>query len=133
MAALDNQLTRLAVLSPAELGEEWRRLRREEPPRLSPDLLRHALCYTLQEKAVGKLPSRIARHLKNDALTSARAARLSPGTQLVRSWNGCTIDVLVVEDGFRFEGKTYRSLSAIAREVTGTAWSGPRFFGLTRG
>ncbi len=56
---------------------------------------------------------------------------LSPGVQLVREWNGRTWHVEVLEDGFTCKGKTYRSLSAIARMITGTRWSGPRFFGLT--
>ncbi len=59
------------------------------------------------------------------------APTIKPGTRLLRSWNGRTIAVTAIEDGFLFEERRYRSLSAIAREVTGTGWSGPRFFGLT--
>jgi hypothetical protein len=59
--------------------------------------------------------------------------QLKPGTRLVRSWHGRTISVLVSEAGYVFEDRTYRSLSRIAREVTGAAWSGPRFFGLLAG
>ena len=63
-------------------------------------------------------------------LTKYRAAKLKPGAKLVREWRGETHDVLVVEDGFLWRGKSRRSLSSIAREITGTRWSGPRFFGL---
>jgi hypothetical protein len=59
--------------------------------------------------------------------------QLKPGTRLVRSWHGRTISVLVSEAGYVFEDRTYRSLSRIAREVTGAFWSGPRFFGLLAG
>jgi hypothetical protein len=55
---------------------------------------------------------------------------LKPGTRLVRSWNGRTIEVLVTLDGYLHEDRTFRSLSHVAREVTGTPWSGPRFFGI---
>jgi hypothetical protein len=58
------------------------------------------------------------------------APEITPGTRLVREWNGRTIDVIATKGGMLWEGRTYRSLSAIAREVTGTAWSGPRFFGI---
>ena len=61
---------------------------------------------------------------------STAAITAKPGTRVVRSWNGRTLTVQIEKEGFIFEDRTYRSLSAIAREVTGTAWSGPRFFGL---
>ena len=55
---------------------------------------------------------------------------LKPGARLVRAWGGEIHEILVVEDGFLWRGKTWSSLSAIAREMTGTRWSGPRFFGI---
>jgi len=62
---------------------------------------------------------------------ASRATRtLKPGARLIREWNGSSHIVEVVEDGFLWNGKRYRSLSAIARAITGTRWSGPRFFGL---
>lgn len=120
-------------MSSADLSVEWRRLHKQEPPRLHTDLMRHALAYTVQERVFGKLPTRIARALTASPDAAAPPARLTPGTQLIRTWNGRTIDVLVTDDGFRFEGRAYGSLSAIAREVTGAHWSGPRFFGLNHG
>ena len=129
---LQDQLDRLATMSPADLADEWRRLNRSDPPKLSLDLMRHALGHKLQERALGKLPSRLERQLA--AGSNAKAARgptLNPGTQLVRSWNGRTVNVTATIEGFEWEQRTFRSLSAIAREVTGVAWSGPRFFGLT--
>ena len=60
------------------------------------------------------------------------APALSPGNQLVREWNGRIYRVLVLDDGFELDGRRYRSLSAVARHITGAAWSGPRFFGLKK-
>ena len=65
-----------------------------------------------------------------NSVTVVASASLKPGTRLVREWNGRTHVVDVSEDGFVFDGKTYRSLSAIAKRITGAHWSGPRFFGL---
>ena len=130
MARLQEQLDRQAGMTPAELREEWRRVYRADPPRLSPDLLRHGIAYRLQEKALGGLPGVVSRQLKRTATGTVPSGRLKPGTQLVRTWNGRTVSVRVTEGGYEFGDQTFRSLSAIAREVTGVAWSGPRFFGL---
>ncbi len=67
---------------------------------------------------------------KNKDLSGGPAIRVKPGLRLVREWRGETHTVLVLEDGFEWNGKRRRSLSAIAREITGTQWSGPSFFGL---
>ena len=92
----------------------------------------------MQEVALGGLRPepqrqlrRIAQQFKKtgDATMPARAA-LKPGTRLMREWQGRTYDVLVLDGGFSWQGTRYRSLSAIARKITGTAWSGPLFFGL---
>ncbi|WP_347302103.1 DUF2924 domain-containing protein [Croceibacterium sp. TMG7-5b_MA50] len=129
---LEAQLAGLAILLPADLRTEWERLHGAPAPRLSPELMRMGLAYALQVKASGKLPARYARQLDRVGKGKAAAAPiLTPGTQLVRSWNGRTISVAVVPGGYEWEGTVYRSLTAIARIVTGAAWSGPRFFGLT--
>jgi hypothetical protein len=74
---------------------------------------------------------RIAREFKETgAATICTRPALKPGTRLVREWRGRTHEVLVLDDGFAWQGRHYRSLSAIARKITGTAWSGPLFFGL---
>ena len=130
MARLQAQLDRLAAMTPADLREEWRRVYRADPPRLSPDLFRHGIAYRLQEKAFGGLPGAVSRQLKRVATCALPSGQLRPGTQLVRSWNGRMVSVRVTEGGYEFGDQTFRSLSAIAREVTGVAWSGPRFFGL---
>ncbi len=63
--------------------------------------------------------------------SGAPAGSVSPGTHLVREWNGRTYQVEVIDNSYRFDGKTYPSLTAITKRITGTHWSGPRFFGLT--
>ena len=92
----------------------------------------------MQELALGGLRPeprrqllRIAKDFKeNRAATIRTRPELKPGTRLMREWQGRTYDVLVLDDGFCWQNTRYRSLSAIARKITGTAWSGPLFFGL---
>lgn len=129
MPSLDEQLQDLENMSGPELRSRWQRLLKAEPPRLSPELMRLAIAYRLQERKLGGVPPGLARELRSSA-SSKPQTKLKPGTRLVRSWNGRTIDVLVTPDGYGHDRRTYRSLSHIAREVTGTSWSGPRFFGL---
>jgi hypothetical protein len=138
MARVDEQLAALATMSLTQLQAEWDRLGGGLAPVLTARLLRMAIGYRLQEKARGGLPAAIARELGRAVTTDepppvARVASttIRPGTRLVRSWQGRTIDVLATEDGFLFEDQRYTSLTSIARAVTGTRWSGPRFFGRT--
>ncbi len=92
------------------------------------------IAWKLQEKAHGTLSrstrQTLERIARRDAEPRQKAMRIKPGTRLVRGWHGVTHAVLVTEDGFLFEDRTYRSLTAIAHEITGTRWSGPVFFGL---
>ena len=132
-------LSRLPKLDIGELRQQWRGLYQMEASRhLSRELLVRAVAYRMQEVALGGLRPepqrqlrRIAQQFKKtgDASMPARA-ELKPGTRLMREWQGRTYDVLVLDDGFSWQGTRYRSLSAIARKITGTAWSGPLFFGL---
>jgi hypothetical protein len=132
-------LTRLPTASRAELNAEWLRLYRTEPPaRVGRDLLIAALAYRLQEQALGGLRPELQRRLRGIAEQVSRggepvlsaAPRLKPGTRLLREWQGRTHEVLVSDDGFVWQQARYRSLSHIARAITGTSWSGPVFFGL---
>jgi hypothetical protein len=133
---------RLAVLPTLSLGDlrlEWRRLFRADPPRLSRDIMVRAIAYRLQEVAHGgpsKATQRRLATLTAEFETDGRIAplagpKIKPGSRLVREWHGRTHTVCVTDDGFEFQGKTYRSLTKIARDITGAQWSGPRFFGLT--
>ena len=127
MARIDDELEALLALPDAVLRDEWSRVYKAPAPRLSPDLLRRGIAYRLQERAYGKLCLKVSRVI---ASGGRAAPEVTAGTRLVREWNGRTIDVIATESGMIWEGRTYRSLSAIAREVTGTPWSGPRFFGI---
>jgi len=140
--ALHAQLAALAVMDAPALRTEWRRLYRVHPPKLlRRDLLQLGVAWKLQERVLGGLSAATKRQLaelartmaaKSD-LSRARKVSLKPGARLIREWNGETHEVLVVEDGFQWRGTTWRSLSVIAREMTGTQWSDPRFFGLRAG
>ena len=133
-------LGRLASLGRSELREEWRRLYRSPPPSLSRDLLLRALAYRVQEMAEGGLPRAALRTLSSGSKLadvddrSSRAPHLDlrPGARLVREWHGRTHTVAVTPGGFEHSGRSYRSLSEVARAITGARWSGPRFFAPTR-
>jgi hypothetical protein len=140
MTRLDKNLTALATMSPAQLRERWSEIAGGMAPAVPTPLVRRLLAQRLQEKRHGGLPLLVARELERAIAptcdTSSAAGQkkieLTPGTRLIREWNGRTISVEVREDGFVWDERTYRSLSEIAREVTGAHWSGPRFFGLNR-
>ena len=98
-----------------------------------------ALGYNLQERAHGRVSPALRRRLQGLAEEFEKGGAsfgpgimLKTGTTLVRQWRGHTHTVLVREDGFEYEGQRYRSLTVIAKRITGTHWSGPRFFGLTK-
>lgn len=135
---IDAELKSLTSMSPVQLRQSLLDLSGINLPHASPSLLRHLIAHQLQEKALGKLPVYIERELdklggSNDATrpTLQRRGPILPGTRFVREWNGTTIAVTATEAGFEWDSETYRSLSEIARKVTGAHWSGPRFFGLT--
>jgi hypothetical protein len=129
-------LSRLLILDIGELRQQWRGLyKTEAPPNLSHDLLVRAVAYRMQELAGGGPRPEPRRQLLRIAQQTGEGTirarpNLRPGTRLIREWQGRTYDVLVLDDGFSWQGIRYRSLSAIARKITGTAWSGPLFFGL---
>jgi Protein of unknown function (DUF2924) len=133
------RLTSLKSCSIAELKQQWRALYNSEPPhRVSRELLIRAVAYRIQEEAFGGLkPStrRLLERLAADAycgkpLKVGPAAPASPGTVLMRDWQGTTHEVRVLDRGVLYRRRRYRSLSEIARLITGSRWSGPLFFGL---
>ncbi len=132
----------LADLDLAALRQHWRELYGSEPPvRMSRELMVQAVAYRVQEKRFGGL-SRAARIKLAAAAASAGSAgagssrretqhRIKPGTRFLREWQGETYEVAATVDGrFFYRDSTYRSLSEIARLITGVRWSGPAFFGL---
>src|ERR1700722_10245757 len=122
-----------------QLKDRWRGLYGTmPPPKIHRSLLIAAVAHRMQEKALGALKSSVRRHLMQAANNPA-TPRLSPhfpslrpraGTVLVRDWGGVTHQAQVLEDGILFRSKRYKSLSEVARVITGSRWSGPLFFGL---
>ena len=138
-AACQEALARLPQLDLGELRRQWRALyKTDASPYLSRELMVRAVAYRIQEVALGRLRSeqrrqlrQFAQQFKETGEAKIRALpKLKPGTRLIREWQGRTYEVLVLDDGFSWQGAPYRSLSAVARKITGTAWSGPLFFGL---
>ena len=132
-------LARLLVLDLDELRAEWCRLYKADAcPRLSRELVVRAVAHRMQELAFGGLGGELQRHLRkiaqdakvNGVAKIDRRPALKPGTRLMREWRGRHYELVVLDDGFSWQGVHYRSLSAVARTITGTAWSGPLFFGL---
>ncbi|HMJ05803.1 MAG TPA: DUF2924 domain-containing protein [Chthoniobacterales bacterium] len=133
MASVDEQLAALATMSSAQLGTEWRQLTGSCVPRISPALLRLALAYEIQAKVSGGLSSKTRLALEQYGRGKTRTSCAQPGMRLLREWNGRTHIVTIGEDKvIRWNDREWRSLSEVARAITGTRWSGPAFFGLKR-
>ena len=137
---LERDLARLVDQPTQDLRLAWRQLHSTgPPPGLSRDLMIRALAHQLQERTEGTVSPALRRRLRTLAGEFAKGgASFDPravpkaGTILVRQWRGHTHTVLVRDDGFEYEGQRYRSLTVIAKRITGAHWSGPRFFGLTK-
>jgi Protein of unknown function (DUF2924) len=133
------QLGGLPMLNRTDLRELWRESYGSDPPeKISDLLLRQAIAHRLQVKRFGGLDFSTRRALKQvleqsdaDRLnSSSEGNRVPNGTVLVREWHGATHQVTATEKGLLYRGKLFRSLSKVAREITGARWSGPLFFGL---
>jgi hypothetical protein len=135
------QIDDLNHMSMDQLRKRWKDLLGTDPGRLGRNYLIRRLAYRIQELVYGGLSREARQKLSSigdgdDAkskkpLRKRQAANLQPGTRLLRDWHGERYEVVVQEDGFLYDGKKYRSLSAVARAITGSYWSGNRFFGLT--
>ena len=133
MASLEHQLAALTTLSSAQLRLEWQRLLGDRVPKLSPSLMRLALAWELQARALGGLSRATQQKLDQLARGRTRTDAAQPGMRLVREWNGKAHVVTVGENKvIRWNDKEWRSLSEVARAITGTRWSGPAFFGLKK-
>lgn len=140
LKTIEVEVARLRDLDLTELRARWRTaFRRRHPPHLPRHLLLRVLAYQFQAYQLGDLDSGSLRLLENNVSRQADGRRLElkqhnpdlrPGTVLNREWNGQVHRIAVTTEGFSWNGKTYRSLSKVAFEITGTRWNGPRFFGL---
>ena len=116
-----------------ELKQMWRELFDREPPEFSRNYLISRLAYRIQELAYGGLkPAALADGLDPKAARKRVVNGPVVGTQLIREWRGVEHKVTVLADGFEWEGRRYKSLSAVARAITGTRWNGLTFFGVKR-
>lgn len=130
-------LGRLDKMPPEDLKQEWARRFGAPTPNLSRDLLRLGIGYKLQEQRRGGV-SRGTRSLLRQVAARAGEGggpnplprKFTPGTRLVRDWHGVGHTVIVLEHGFEYDGKRWKSLTAIAKAITGAHWNGPLFFGL---
>jgi hypothetical protein len=138
-AEIAEAIARVAGLDRKELVGRWQKRFGVEPPKgCGRKLLELAAAYKIQEQAFGGLKPEIRKALtiaSPDSIgqKSARRAKnriIKPGTRFVREWNGRTHHVEAVNGGFLWNGKLHRSLSTIAKAITGAHWSGPRFFGI---
>lgn len=128
---LEGDLAALATLSPAQLREHWTRVTGRTVPRISPAMLRLALGWEMQARVFGGHSRRTIQRLDQLASAKSTTRPVQPGMRLVREWNGTLHVVMIGEDQvIRWNDRDWRSLSEVARAITGTRWSGPAFFGL---
>ena len=136
-AEVEARIEKMRTFPRDDLEKSWIRIHGCNPPKgVKRRFLERAIAYHLQTTAFGGLRPRTFKALmavlagqRNVGREGSAISSLRPGSRLVREWNGRSHHVHVLENGFAFKGRVYRSLSAIAREITGARWSGPRFFG----
>lgn len=140
-AALEAEIERLPALSLLELRNRWKILFGHSAPKsLRRNFLARAVAYQMQVAAFGGLSVGTKRRLreianairKGDANSTLGSTRLRTGTQMIRQWQNTTHTVTAVADGYEWNGQTYKSLSAVAKAITGTNWNGFAFFGIKR-
>lgn len=136
---IERQIAAIESMSLTELREAWHKRFAKEPPKLKGrDLYVRVLCFQLQADIYGDHSAAVKRKLRDLAARLARdpkaplfpTPQLKPGIVLTRTWKGVVHRVLVQSVGYLYDGQTYSSLSEVANTITGTRWSGPRFFGI---
>jgi hypothetical protein len=132
VAEVEDHLDRIAKMNIEELRALWRQRRGVPAPEaLSKDLIARVLAHDVQIASLGDLEPRVRKLMASPLMKGSRASRyLKIGSVIVREHNGQMQEVMVVSGGFSWQGRTYSSLSTIAKAMTGTSWNGPRFFGL---
>ena len=129
---IDAELASIADMNVDDLRALWRKRRAcAPPPALTKDLIARVLAGSVQVEAIGE-PARVRKILASvgSASTPLPGRRVKPGSVIMREYEGTVHEVTVLPDGFLWQGKSWPSLSAIAFEITGTKWNGPRFFGV---
>jgi hypothetical protein len=140
-AVLEAEIGRLPALSLRELRDRWKTLFGHPAPKsLRRNFLARAVAYQMQVEAYGGLSVATKRRLREianavrtgDANAMIGSSRIKPGTQMIRQWQNTTHTVTALVEGFEWNGRTYKSLSAVANSITGTNWNGFAFFGIKR-
>ncbi|WP_299423878.1 DUF2924 domain-containing protein [Sphingomonas bacterium] len=130
---MNARLAAVSMMTPAQLKDEWQGVTKTPCPRLSRKLLSLALAWEIQAKAFGGLSRQTQQKLAQLADGKTRTTSVSAGMQFAREWQGKVYVVTTGDDNVvRWNDRDYRSLSEVARAITGTRWSGPAFFGLKR-
>lgn len=139
------QLAALQKMNETELRDKWRDLYGSEPPYFKPTFLKKRLAYRIQELFYGglsnesqvklsalKIQDPLANIMRRESTVEDRfvSGKIQQGTRLLREWNGRQYEVIAKEKGFEYDGREFRSLTAVAKEITGTKWNGLVFFGL---
>ncbi len=137
------QVTELSGMAYSTLKDRWRSLYGTDPPAYKREHMIRRLAYRIQELAYGGLSDAAKEQLAQiagadnfgDQATRKKRRKVKstqplPGTRLIREWRGVQHEVTAVTGGFEYQGRPYRSLSAVAKAITGSHWSGPQFFGL---
>jgi hypothetical protein len=139
--ALNAEIERLPALSLLELRNRWKTLFGHPAPKsLRRNFLARAVAYQMQVEAYGGLSVATKRRLREiadavrngDANAALGSNRIKPGTQMIRQWQNTTHTVTALAEGFEWNGRNYKSLSAVANAITGTNWNGFAFFGIKR-
>ena len=139
--ALEAEIGRLPNLSLLELRHRWQMLFGHPAPKsLRRNFLARAVAYQMQVEVYGGLSAATKRRLREianavrngDANSIPGSSRIKPGTQMIRQWQNTTHTVTALAEGFEWNGRTYKSLSAVANAITGTNWNGFSFFGIKR-
>lgn len=127
--SVEDDVRALEEMGLHELRSEWRRRFGAPPTLRSPEIVRRCLAWLIQTQAYGGVHARLRRRLRGEASVGEG---LEPGSRLVREWRGQRHEIEVLENGYLWEGQTFKSLSPIAFAITGARWNGPKFFGLRR-
>ena len=131
MVKLDDQLSELGTMTKQDLKDRWAQLTGRPVPKVSDNMLRLALAYELQAKAFGGLSRSVTQRLDQTAAGKSQTKGVRPGTRLAREFGGIVHVVTIGDEGqVIWNEREWRSLSEVARAITGTRWSGPAFFGL---
>jgi hypothetical protein len=140
-ASLSSKIAALPTMNKAQLLDVWaKNFSQAPPPKMRKEIMVPILAYRMQEREFGGLSHTTRNRLREIAKSlgpeKPRNGGTSPdtetGTRLIRSWHGEVHEVVSVADGYQYRGQRYRSLSVIARKITGTRWSGPLFFGVRK-